>query len=138
MLISIWPLGVETLVFLGGLRNIPKDVNEAAELDSPRGWHRLVWITLPRITPMILFNLMIGIISSFQIFVQAMVIGGTEVQPAEPTLMFMVVIYGTAFRDFNLGNAAALSTMLFLAVLAVTVLVFWTARRWVHCVGDLK
>jgi len=136
VLISIWPLGVETLVFLGGLQNIPKDVNEAAELDSPRSWHRLVWITMPLITPMILFNLVIGIISSFQIFVQALVIGGTEGQPAQSTLMFMVVIYRTAFRYFNLGYAAALSTMLFLAVLAVTVLVFWSARRWVHYEGD--
>jgi multiple sugar transport system permease protein len=136
VLISIWPLGVETLVFLGGLQNIPKDVSEAAELDSDRPWHRLIFITLPLISPMILFNLVIGIIGSFQIFVQALVIGGVNGQPAESTLMYMVVIYRTAFRYFNLGYAAALSTMLFLGVLAVTLLVFQTARHWVHYEGD--
>lgn len=62
ILLSLWPLGVETLVFLGGLQNIPKDVSEAADLDSPRGWHKLLWITIPMISPMILFNLVIGII----------------------------------------------------------------------------
>lgn len=136
VLISIWPLGVETLVFLGGLQNIPKDVSEAAELDSDRPWHRLIFITLPLISPMILFNLVIGIISSFQIFVQALVIGGVNGQPAESTLMYMVVIYRAAFRYFNLGYAAALSTVLFLGVLAVTLLVFRTARHWVHYEGD--
>lgn len=136
VLISIWPLGVETLVFLGGLQNIPKDVSEAAELDSDRPWHRLIFITLPLISPMILFNLVIGIIASFQIFSQALVIGGVEGQPAQSTLMYMVVIYRTAFRYFNLGYAAALSTVLFLGVLAVTLLVFQSARHWVHYEGD--
>lgn len=138
VLISLWPLGVETLVFLGGLQNIPRDVSEAAQLDSDRPWHGLVFITLPLISPMILFNLVIGIISSFQIFTQALVIGGVNGQPAESTLMYMVVIYRTAFRYFNLGYAAALSTMLFLGVLAVTLLVFATARHWVHYEGDAR
>lgn len=135
VLLSLWPLGVETLVFLSGLQNIPRDVTEAAELDSDRGWHRLLWITLPLLTPMILFNLVIGIIASFQIFIQAVVIGGVNGQPAESTLMYMVVIYRTAFRYYNLGYAAALSTVLFLGVLAVTLLIFRTARSWVHYEG---
>ncbi len=135
VLISLWPLGVETLVFLGGLQNIPRDVSEAASLDSPRAWHRLWWITLPLITPMILFNLIIGIITSFQIFTQALVIGGTTGTPAESTLMYMVVIYRTAFRYFNMGYAAALATVLFAGVLLVTLLIFRTARTWVHYEG---
>jgi multiple sugar transport system permease protein len=138
ILLSLWPLGVETLVFLGGLQNIPKDVSEAAELDSPRRWHKLWWITLPLITPVILFNLVIGIISSFQIFVQAMVIGGTTGAPAESTLMFMVVIYRAAFRYFNLGYAAAMATVLFAAVLILTLLIFRTARSWVHYEGESR
>jgi multiple sugar transport system permease protein len=135
VIISLWPLGVETLVFLGGLQNIPRDVSEAAALDSPRAWHRLWWITIPLITPMILFNLVIGIITSFQIFVQALVIGGTTGAPAEATLMYMVVIYRTAFRYFNMGYAAALATVLFAGVLLVTLLIFRTARAWVHYEG---
>ena len=136
ILISLWPLGVETLIFVGGLQNIPKDVNEAAALDSPHAWHRLVWITIPLITPMILFNLVIGIISSFQVFIQALVIGGTTGTPAESTLMYMVVLYRAAFRYFNFGYAAALATVLFVGVLLVTLLIFRTARSWVYYEGD--
>ena len=135
IMLSLWPLGVETLVFLGGLQNIPKEVSEAADLDSPRGWHKLVWITLPLITPMVLFNLVIGIIYSFQIFTQAIVIGGTTGTPAESTLMYMVVLYRAAFRYFNVGLAAAMATVLFLVVLILTLLIFRTARSWVHYEG---
>jgi len=138
IILSLWPLGVETIVFLGGLQNIPKDISEAADIDSPRGWHKLWWITLPLITPMILFNLVIGIIYSFQIFTQAIVIGGTTGQPAESTLMYMIVIYRAAFRYFNIGYAAALATVLFLAVLLLTLLIFRTARSWVYYEGDSR
>ena len=136
ILLSLWPLGVETLVFLGGLQNIPKDVSEAADLDSPKGWHKLVWITIPLITPMILFNLVIGIIYSFQVFTQALVIGGTTGRPAEATLMYMVVLYRAAFRYFNMGYAAAMATVLFVVVLALTLLIFRTARSWVYYEGE--
>ncbi len=135
ILLSLWPLGVETLVFLGGLQNIPKDVSEAADLDSPKRWHKLVWITLPLITPMVLFNLVIGIIYSFQVFTQAIVIGGTTGTPAESTLMYMVVLYRAAFRYFNMGLAAAMATVLFVVVLILTLLIFKTARSWVHYEG---
>ena len=83
---------------------------------------------LPMITPMILFNLVIGIIYSFQVFAQAIVIGGTTGTPAESTLMYMVVLYRAAFRYFNMGLAAAMATVLFLAVLVLTLLIFRTAR----------
>ncbi len=138
ILMSIWPLGVETIVFLGGLQNIPKDVSEAADLDSPRGWHKLWWIVIPLITPMILFNLVIGIIGSFQVFVQAIVVGGTTGAPAESTLMYMVVIYRAAFRYFNMGYAAALASVMFVVVLALTLLIFQTARSWVYYEGDKR
>ena len=117
------------------MQNIPKEVSEAADLDSPRGWHKLVWITLPLITPMVLFNLVIGIIYSFQIFTQAIVIGGTTGAPAESTLMYMVVLYRVAFRYFNVGLAAAMATVLFVVVLILTLLIFRTARSWVHYEG---
>ena len=138
ILLSLWPLGVETLVFLGGLQNIPKDVSEAADLDSPSGWHKLLWITIPMISPMILFNLVIGIIYSFQIFTQALVVGGTTGKPAEATLMYVVVLYRAAFRYFNVGYAAAMATVLFVGVLLLTLLIFRTARSWVHYEGESR
>jgi len=78
----------------------------------------------------------IGIISSFQVFVQAMVIGGTTGAPAESTLMYMVVLYRAAFRYFNMGYAAAMATVLFVFVLCLTLLVFRTARAWVYYEGE--
>jgi multiple sugar transport system permease protein len=132
VILSLWPLGVETMVFLGGLQAIPKDVSEAAVLDSDASRHRLFYITLPLLAPVILFNLVIGIISSFQVFTQALVIGGTTGAPAESTLLYMVVIYRTAFRYFNMGYAAALATVLFVAVLLLLLLVLRTAKSWVH------
>jgi multiple sugar transport system permease protein len=131
VILSLWPLGVETMVFLGGLQAIPKDVSEAAVLDSDAS-RRLFYITLPLLAPVILFNLVIGIISSFQVFTQALVIGGTTGAPAESTLLYMVVIYRTAFRYFNMGYAAALATVLFIAVLLLLLLVLRTAKSWVH------
>lgn len=138
VLISLWPLGVETLVFLGGLQNIPKDVSEAADLDSPHRWHKLVWITIPLLTPVILFNLVTGIITSFQVFTQALVIGGTTGTPAESTLMYMVVLYRTAFRYFDIGYAAAMATVLFAVIMLLTLLIFRTARSWVYYEGESR
>ena len=136
--LNIWPLGVETLVFLGGLQNIPGDVSDAADLDSPRAWHKFVWITVPLITPMILFNLVIGIISSFQVFTQAIVLGGTTGKPGEATLVYMVLIYRSAFKYFNIGYASAMASVLFAVVLLLTLLIFRTARAWVYYEGESR
>ena len=87
---------------------------------------------------MILFNLVIGIISSFQVFAQALVIGDTVGRPGESTLMVMVLIYRSAFRYFNIGYAAAIATLLFIAVLVLTLLIFRTARSWVHYEGESR
>ena len=135
IILSLWPLGVETLVFLAGLKEIPQDYLDAAALDGAGSWQRFKSITLPIISPVILFNLVIGVIYSFQVFGQALVIGGTNGSPLESTLMYVVHIYSHAFRYFAMGYAAALSVVLFLAVVLMTLLVFSTARHWVHYEG---
>lgn len=135
IILSLWPLGVETLVFLAGLKEIPQDYLDAASLDGAGPWQRFRSITLPILSPVVLFNLVIGVIYSFQVFGQALVIGGTTGSPLESTLMYVVHIYAHAFRYFSMGYAAALSVMLFLAVVLMTLLVFGTARHWVHYEG---
>lgn len=132
ILLSLWPLGIETLVFLAGLKEIPQEILDAAAIDGARRWRRLLRITLPMLSPVILFNLVIGVIGSFQVFTQALVIGGTTGKPQDSTLMFLVLIYRTAFRYFNMGYAAALSVFLFLVVLVLTLLIFRSSRSWVH------
>lgn len=128
IMLGIWPLGVETLAFLAGLKEIPQDLLDAASLDGANWWQRLRSVMLPMISPVILFNLVIGIIYSFQVFTQAIVVGGMNGEPLESTLMLVVLIYRNAFRYFSMGYAAALSVVLFLAVLLMTLLIFRSAR----------
>jgi multiple sugar transport system permease protein len=135
MILGIWPLGVETLAFLAGLKEIPQDLLDAAAVDGAEGWQRLRHVIIPLISPVILFNLVIGVIYSFQVFTQALVIGGPTGEPLESTLMFLVLIYTNAFRYFSMGYAAALSVVLFAAVMLLTLLIFRTSRSWVHYEG---
>jgi multiple sugar transport system permease protein len=138
VLLSLWPLGVEALVFLAALREVPAEVQDAARLDTRRPWERMLYITLPLISPAILFNLVIGVINSFQVFAQAMVIGGTTGNPSESTLMYLVLIYRMAFRYFSLGYAAALSVILLAILGLVTWAIFRLSRRWVHYEGGQR
>jgi multiple sugar transport system permease protein len=135
IILSLWPLGVETLVFLAGLKEIPQDMLDAAAVDGASPFRRLVGVVLPLLTPVILFNLVIGVIYSFQVFGQALVIGDTTGRPLESTLMYMVHIYRSAFRYFAMGYAAALAVVLFLAVVVLTFVIFRSARLWVHYEG---
>jgi multiple sugar transport system permease protein len=135
IILGLWPLGIEVLVFLAGLKEIPQDLLDAAAIDGAGRWRRLVGITIPLLTPVILFNLVIGVIYSFQVFTPALIIGDTTGEPLESTLMYMVLIYRNAFRYFSMGYAAAQSIVLFAAVAVLTLLIFRSARAWVHYEG---
>ncbi|MEA2529524.1 MAG: multiple sugar transport system permease protein [Thermomicrobiales bacterium] len=132
VIMSLWSVGIETLIFLAGLKEIPQDLLDAAAVDGAGRWSRFRNITIPLLSPVILFNLVIGVIYSFQVFTQALVVGGTIGEPVDSTLMYMVVIYLNAFRYFAMGYASALAVVLFLAVLAITLLIFRSARIWVY------
>jgi multiple sugar transport system permease protein len=132
VIMSMWSIGVETLVFLAALKEVPQDLLDAAQVDGASRWSKFRNITLPLITPAILFNLVIGVINAFQLFTQALVVGGTRGEPVDSTLMYIVVVYLNAFRYFSMGYASALAVMLFLAVLVITTVIFRTARLWVY------
>jgi len=135
IILSLWPLGVETLIFLAGLKEIPQDLLDAAAVDGAGPWQRLWSVTLPLLSPVILFNLVTGVIYSFQVFAQALVIGDTQGRPLESTLMYMVLIYRNAFRYFAMGYASAQAIVLFAVVALLTLLIFRSARRWVFYEG---
>ena len=135
VILSLWGLGAGALIFLAGLQDIPQALLDAAAIDGAGPWQRFRSVTLPLLTPVILFNLVIGIISSFQVFTPALIIGGTTGKPLESTLMLMVHIYRNAFRYFAMGYASALAVVLFLAVLMVTLAIFGSARAWVYYAG---
>jgi multiple sugar transport system permease protein len=135
IILGLWPLGIEVLVFLAGLKEIPQDLLDAAATDGAGPWRRFFSITLPLLTPVILFNLVTGVIYSFQVFAQALVIGDTTGSPLESTLMYMVLVYRNAFRYFSMGYAAAQALLLFIVVALLTLLVFRTSKRWVYYEG---
>lgn len=135
ILMSLWGIGAYTLIFLAGLQDIPKTLLEAAEIDGAGAWQKFWHITLPLLSPVILFNLVIGVISSFQVFTQAMVIGGSTGRPLESTLMLMVLIYRNAFGYFKMGYASAIAVVLLIFVFTLTLLIFRVSRRWVFVEG---
>ncbi len=138
ILLSLWTVGSGTLIFLAGLKEVPQTLIEAASIDGAGPLRRFRSVTLPLLTPVILFNLVMGVINSFQVFTQALVIGGTTGDPLGSTLMFMVLIYSNAFSYFKMGYASALSIMLFLAVVILTLLIFRTSRAWVYYEGGTR
>jgi multiple sugar transport system permease protein len=131
VVLSLWGAGSATLIFLAGLQDIPASLLDAAAIDGAGPWQKFWNISLPLLSPVILFNLVMGVIYSFQVFSQALVVGGTTGDPVESTLMFMVLIYRNAFRYFKMGYASAQAVALFVVVLAVTLVIFRTARLWV-------
>lgn len=132
IILSLWGVGAATLIFLAGLQEIPESLLEAASMDGAGVLRRFTHITLPLLTPVILFNLVIGVIYSFQVFDAAMIVGGTSGVPGGSTLMYMVHIYRTAFGYFDMGYASAQAMVLFLVIVAVTGAIFGTTRRWVY------
>jgi len=132
IILSLWGVGAATLIFLAGLQEIPESLLEAASIDGAGAWRRFTSVTLPLPTPVILFNLVIGVLYSFQVFDAAMIVGGTSGVPGGSTLMYMVPIYRTAFGYFDMAYASAQAMVLFLVIVAVTGAIFGTTRRWVY------
>jgi multiple sugar transport system permease protein len=131
VIMSLWGIGATTLIFLAGLQDIPQSLLDAAAIDGAGAWQRLWHVTLPLLSPVILFNLVMSLIWSFQIFSQPLVIGGTTGTPQESMLMYMVLIYRNAFSYFKMGYASAMSVVLFAAVMFITLVIFRSARLWV-------
>jgi multiple sugar transport system permease protein len=133
VLLSLWHMGSYMLIFLAGLQGVPEQLYEAAELDGAGPWRKLWNVTIPMLTPTILFNLVVGIINSFQVFTFAYVM--TKGGPLNSTLFYVYYIYRRAFEFFEMGYASALATILFAVVLVLTLLIFGWSKRWVYYEG---
>jgi multiple sugar transport system permease protein len=131
ILISLWGIGNAMMIFLAGLQGIPETLYEAAEIDGAGVWERFRRITLPMLSPVLFFNLVIGVIGSFQAYFTLVYIT-TGGGPANATLIYILYLYQKAFEDFNMGYASALALILFGIVIALTRLQFWFAQRWVY------
>lgn len=129
VMMSLWRIGGSVIVYLAGLQGVPTELYEAASIDGAGRWHSFWKITLPLITPVILYNLVIGIINSFQVFTEAFVM--TQGGPNNASLFYNLYLYDNAFRWFKMGYASALAWILFVITLLFTLLAFRTSRRWV-------
>jgi multiple sugar transport system permease protein len=133
IIMSLWGIGGAMVIFLAGLQGIPQHLYEAAELDGAGILSKFRHITLPMISPIILFNVVLGIIGSFQTFSQAFIM--TKGGPANASLLYVLYLYRNAFQYFKMGYASAMAWLLFMIVLALTLLVFRSSALWVYYEG---
>jgi multiple sugar transport system permease protein len=129
VLMSMWGFGNAMVIFLAGLQGVPRHLYEAVAIDGGGSWARFRHVTFPFMTPVIFYNLVTGVIGTFQVFNQAYVM--TRGGPNDATEFYIYYLYTKAFTDSEIGYASALAWVLFVLVLVITVLLFRNARRWV-------
>jgi len=151
IIMSLWGVGSGTLIFLASLKEVPNELLEAATIDGANSWCRFWGVTIPMISPVILFNLIMSIIGSFGVFTGAFIAGsgsggglagggpsGSAGGPLDSMLMYMVYLYSQAFRYFEMGYASAMAVVLFLVIMGLTLLIFRSSGRWVYYEGAVR
>ena len=138
IMISLWSsIGSNRmLIFLAGLQGVPQELYDASVVDGANWWQKIRNVTLPLISPTIFFNLVLGIIGSFQVFGMAFI--ATAGGPAYATYFYALHLYQTAFRSFDMGYGSALAWILFLTILVLTLLQTRMSRGWVYYAGDVR
>lgn len=134
--INTWVLGTAMLIFIAGLQQVPQEMYESATIDGAGPTRRFFAITLPMISPMVLYNLILGIINAMQVFTSGFVI--TKGGPAKSTYFYVLYLYEEAFKHHNMGYASALAWVLFIIILGLTVLVLTVSKRMVYYEADEK
>jgi multiple sugar transport system permease protein len=140
VLLSLWGFGGPMLIYLAGLQGVPTTLYEAATIDGANAWQRFRHVTIPMISPIILFTFITGIITSFQVFTPAYIISGTTGGggegayggPAYASMFYVLYLYLQAFRRFRFGYAAAQAWILFLVILVLTILALRISRESVY------
>ena len=131
--VGLWGIGNAVIIYLAGLQDIPVELYEAASLDGATAWVKARSVTLPLLTPVILFNVAVSLISGFQYFVEPYVL--TQGGPADSTLTYALYLYQSAFEYRNAGYASAMAWVLFVIIMTFTMLLLRSSRRWVHYGG---
>jgi multiple sugar transport system permease protein len=133
ILLGVWGVGFQMIVFLAGLQGINRELYDAARVDGAPAWRRFLHVTLPQLTPVILFNLIIGVINAFQVFAQPFIM--TQGGPGSNSLFMVLYIFREAFRLNHMGYASALAWALFAILFVLTVLILRSSRQWAHYEG---
>ncbi len=136
VIMSLWGIGGGIVIYLAGLQGIPSELYEAAAIDGAGGWRKFLSVTLPMMSGVIFFNLIINVIASFQVFTQAYVM--TQGGPHYASNFYLLYLYQNAFQYFNMGYASALAWVLFLIILAITAAFFKSSPLWVYYEGARK
>jgi multiple sugar transport system permease protein len=136
ILLAVWEFGSPMLIFLAGLRQIPTEFYEAAAIDGAGSVRRFLRITIPLLTPLIFFNLVLQMIFGFTVFTSAFIISGGTGAPLDSVLLYSLYLYQKGFKDFQMGYAAAMAWALLLVVACCTALIFRSSRYWVYYETD--
>ena len=132
ILLGLWGLGQPMVIYLAALQGVPAEMYEVAALEGAGPWQRLRHITIPMISPVILFNLIMSLVVSIQYFTQAQVIESPPGSPGSSTMFYITYYYQQAFQFLHLGYASAMAFLLFVGVILVTVVLLRTSSRWVY------
>lgn len=136
VLIAQWTIGASVITYLAGLQDIPNYYYEAASIDGAGTLQKLRHITLPLLSPIILYNTIMGIITAFQQFTLPFVITNGQGTPANSMMFYTMYLYKNAFTYFKMGLANAMAWMMFITIMTLTIFVYSTSRRWVHYMGE--
>lgn len=135
-LLRCWQFGSAMVIFLAALQSIDKSLYEAAAIDGAGKMRTFVFITLPLLTPVIFFNLIMQMVQAFQEFNGPYII--TQGGPLKSTYLLPLYIYDEAFKKFHMGYASAIAWVLFVIIMALTLIAFWSSKKWVYYAGDKR
>lgn len=132
IILAAWQFGSSMLIFLAGLKQIPASYYEAAEIDGASPWQKFIKITIPQLTPVIFFNLIMQLINGFTVFTQAYVVTGPAGDPMNSTLVYALQLYKKAFEFYQMGYGSAMAWILMLIIAIFTGLIFKSSSAWVY------
>ncbi len=132
IMLMVWSSGGNMIIYLAGLQDIPKEYYEAAQIDGANGFGQFLHVTLPLMTPTIFFTVIMGIIGTFQVFSSIFVLTDGMGGPVNSTLVYLIYLYRNAFSFFRMGYSSAMAWVLFVIILALTLINFRFAKYWVH------
>ena len=137
-LIGVWGIGAGMIVYLAALKGVPTDLYEAARIDGAGAWASLRHITIPMLTPVIFYTVVLSVVEVMQYFLVPLVLQNGTGEPGGSTMFYNLYIYKNFFTFQNMSYGATLAWLLFVITLAITLVLFGTARRWVYYAGEAR
>ncbi|HEX7196676.1 MAG TPA: sugar ABC transporter permease [Candidatus Limnocylindria bacterium] len=138
VVIGLWGIGSAVIINMAGLQNVPSELYDAARVDGAGFWGQLRHVTLPLMSPVIFYSLTLGTVGVLQYFLVPLVLNSGTGRPAGATYFFNIYVYNTFFSFQNMSYGATLAWLLFVVILACTLVLFWSARYWVYYAGEVK